>query len=165
LLIINRAKNLLLYIPQDFQEPTSDKISSDITKTYIRQHYQKKYPALLNELKERLNKVCSRKDDWDGLGSKKPELITFSRAHILLDYLLKGVIDSGYIWRAPLITSDENGHVTIEWHKGKHELHIEVSKDGEEYIKIWGANIEHEMHVDVLNKSNYLTLWKWLIDG
>ena len=147
-------------------DATSSNISSkikDITKTCLSQYYKNKYPILLSEIKDRLNKISLRKENWDGLGSKKPEIRSLSRAHVLLEGFLKAVIDNGDIWRNPFISSDEDGYVSMEWHKGTHELHIEVREEEEEFIKIWGTNIEHDMHIDLLDESSYVLLWDWLV--
>ena len=134
-----------------------------ITKTKIREIYQREYPFLLRKIKTRLKEISFRKDDWDGLCSKKPSLQSLSRAHNFLENLIETIIDHGYLWKNPFISSDENGNITIEWHKGKRELHIEVSEETEEYIMVWGTHIEREMHVDLLDEGKYIELWKWLM--
>ena len=68
-------------------------------------------------------------------------------------------------WITPFLTSDEDGHVTAEWYNGDQELHIIVREHKAVYIKVWGANIENEMHVDVLGTEDYLGIWNWLLDG
>lgn len=122
------------------------------------------YRQLGAPFKEKLLKVRQREDDWDGKGSKKPNRNALDRAYILLDTFLSAVIDSGRIWRPPFISSDENGHITIEWKSGRHELHLEFSQETEEYIKIWGTNIESEMHLGILTPAEYVNLWDWLND-
>ena len=64
----------------------------------------------------------------------------------------------------PFITIDD-GTVALEWHKGKHELHLLI-KDGQvEYIKVWGTNIDSEMDVGILTLDNFPKLWEWLQRG
>ncbi len=131
------------------------------------QHFSKKwqqyqYSSLLQTFKEKLQKIAERKDDWDGKGSKKPSILALSQAHILLDGFLSSIIDNGRIWASPFVSSDEDGHITIQWNSGDHELHIDVSEQDAEYIKVWGLNIEKEMHLGILGETKFLTLWDWL---
>jgi hypothetical protein len=112
--------------------------------------------------KEKLQILSAREDNWDGKESKKPSPNALNRAYTTLDEFLVAIIDAGRVWRTPFLSSDEEGHITVEWKNGKHELHIEISENSEEYIKVWGTNIEHEMHVGFLKHSGYVTLWDWL---
>ncbi len=116
-------------------------------------------------ISERFHTIHQREDNWDEYDSKRPNSLSLSHALSLVKDLLNSVSLAGYLWLTPFISSDEDGHITIEWYKGKHELHIEVRENEAEYIKVWGANIESEMHVDFLSKDSYLTLWEWLLNG
>lgn len=129
-------------------------------KKYQNEHYRR----LGAPFKEKLLKVRQREDDWDGKDSKKPNRSALDRAYTVLDTFLSAVIDSGRIWRTPFISSDEDGYITVEWKSGKHELHLEFSQETEEYIKIWGTNIEHDMHLGILAPDGYVNLWDWLND-
>lgn len=120
------------------------------------------YPLLLDGFKEKLQKISERQDNWDGKGSKKPSPIVLSKAHINLENFLYSIVNSGRLWITPFISTDEDGHITIQWGYGDHELHIEISEEGAEYIKIWGINIEHEMHVGILKRKEFFNLWDWL---
>jgi len=116
-------------------------------------------------ISERFHTIHQREDNWDEYDSKRPNSLSLSHALSLVKDLLNSVSLAGYLWLTPFISSDEDGHITIEWYKGKHELHIEIRENEAEYIKVWGANIESEMHVDFLSKDSYLTLWEWLLNG
>jgi len=120
------------------------------------------YVSLSRAFKDKLQIISAREDNWDGKESKKTNRNALNRASTTLDDFLMAVIDSGRVWRMPFVSSDEEGQITIEWKNGKQELHIEISEDAEEYIKVWGTNIEHEMHLGFLKPSEYVTLWDWL---
>ncbi|WP_411726202.1 hypothetical protein [Methyloglobulus sp.] len=109
--------------------------------------------------------IRQRKENWDFRDSKKPNKISVSNAEGIIRDLLTVVIEAGRFWLTPFTTSDEDGNITVEWHKGRHELHLEVMEDEVEYIKVWGINIESEMHLEILGKGNYLSLWDWLLNG
>ncbi|HBP87536.1 MAG TPA: hypothetical protein PKK23_18205 [Nitrospirales bacterium] len=120
------------------------------------------YPSLLDSFKQKLHKISERQDNWDGKGSKKPSDLILSKAHNTLENVLYSIANSGRLWIAPFVSTDEDGHITIQWTSGDHELHIEISKEGAEYIKIWGINIEHEMHLGILKQTELFNLWDWL---
>lgn len=120
------------------------------------------YPFLLDAFKGKLLKIAERENNWDGKGSKKPSLHVQSKAHITLENFLYSIVNSGRLWLTPFVSSDENGHITIQWNSGDHELHIEISDEGAEYIKVWGVNIEHEMHLGILKGKEFFSLWDWL---
>ena len=117
------------------------------------------------KIHQQLDAIRQRKDDWDGYASKRPNSLSLTYAKQLLDELLLSVIAASRSWIAPFITSDEDGHVTAEWYNGERELHIIVREHKAVYIKVWGTNIENEMHVDILGTEDYLEVWDWLLDG
>lgn len=117
---------------------------------------------LLEPFTEKLRRIGQREDNWDNKGSLKPDPVAINKAQIILSSFLYAIIDSGWVWKTPFLSSDENGHITIQWNSGNQELHVEISEDTEEYIKIWGPNIEHEMYLGILKPSDYVALWDWL---
>lgn len=116
-------------------------------------------------LSERFDVLAKREDNWDGYDSKKPTKLTLVRAENLIGELFDSIISAGHPWITPFISSDEDGNVTVEWYEEERQLHLQIGEDEVEYIQVWGTNIDTEMHVDFFSRDNYLTLWKWLIDG
>ena len=55
--------------------------------------------------------------------------------------------------------------LSIEWHYGKHQLHIDIEEDRVTYTKVWGTNIEHQMEVEEFKPSQFPKLWEWLMTG
>lgn len=117
------------------------------------------------KIQQRLRSIRERKENWDECGSKKPNGLSLVHAENLLSELLDAVIAASRPWLTPFISSDEDGHITVAWHKGEHELHLEISEDDVEYVTVWGIKIDTEMDVGVLSRDNFLTLWNWLLDG
>ncbi len=150
---------------QFFSFTTSRTIPSLSKEGAIRDWQLENYSLLIEPFKEKLAKISFRQDDWDHAGSLKPKIGVISQAHTALESFLYTTINEGLIWHTPLISSDEEGNIVIEWHHGAHELHVDIDEDGMEYIKVWGANIQSEMHVNSLNASEFLNLWKWLLNG
>ena len=117
------------------------------------------------DLLERFDVLAQREDNWDGYESKKPTESTILYAKNFMEEFLNSIVSAGHSWLTPFISSDEDGYITAEWYKGERELHFQIEENEAEYIKIWGTNIENEMHIDFLNRDDYLTLWEWLLDG
>ena len=114
---------------------------------------------------ERFDVLAQREDNWDGYDSKKPTELTLAHAKNLVEELFHSIIFAEYPWSTPFISSDEDGNVTVEWSEEERRLHIQIGEDEVEYIQVWGANIDTEMHVDFLSRDDYLTLWEWLFNG
>ena len=117
------------------------------------------------KIHHQLESIGRRNEDWDGYGSKRPNSLSLVYTGHLLDELLTSVIGASRKWIEPFITSDEDGHISAEWHLGHRELHIQIRENEAEYIKVWGTNIEDEMHMDILGTGDYLEVWDWLIDA
>ena len=146
-----------------------DSTRADIPKLSLREETLRRlqwshYLLLRERFMEKLLGISSRGDDWDweGKGSKKPTPNAINRAITTLEAFLGAVIDSGQVWKTPFISSDEDGNITISWKNAKQELHVDINEDTAEYIKVWGANIEHEMHIGCLRPLDYTNLWNWL---
>lgn len=149
-----------------FRDATTANVILNFSPGEITRYWQhEKLPDIQTNISKQFYAIRQRQDNWDDRGSEKPNKLSLSHAEGIISDLLNSVIETGYLWLTPFISSDEDGNITIEWHKGQHELHIEVSEDEAEYIKVWGINIENEMHLDFLDKYNYLILWDWLLHG
>jgi hypothetical protein len=133
-----------------------------VREQLYRRWQQDIYPLLLESFKEKLQKIAEREDNWDGKGSKKPTPVVLSKAHITLESFLYCIVNNGKLWNPPFVSSDEDGHITIQWNNEDHELHIELSDEAAEYIKVWGVNIQYEMHIGILKRKDLLNLWDWL---
>ena len=119
---------------------------------------------LKHDISERFAVLAQRGDNWDGYESKKPAESAIVHAKHLMEELFDAIVSAGYLWLTPFISSDEDGNVTVEWSEGKRRLHIQIGESEVEYIQVWGTNIDTEMHVDFLNRDDYLMLWEWLLN-
>lgn len=134
-------------------------------KEYAKTLLEERLPEYQRSITSRFFEIRQRQANWDSRDSKKPNPTSVARAEGVVQDILYSATNEGYKWLTPFISSDEDGHITMQWRKGKHELHIEVAEDEVEYIKVWGANISNEMHVDSLTPHDYKTLWRWLLHG
>lgn len=116
------------------------------------------------EILDRFDVLTQRENNWDGYDSKKPTESTIVHAKHLMEEFFDSIVSAEYSWLMPFISSDEDGNVTVEWSEEKRRLHIQIGENEVEYIQVWGTNIDTEMHVDFLNRDDYLMLWEWLLD-
>ena len=106
-----------------------------------------------------------QENNWDEYESKIPTDPILAHAKLLIEELLNSISSAGYLWITPFISTDEDGYITVEWHKGNRELHFDIEENEAEYTKISGPNTNMKIQTDFLNRDDYLTLWKWLLDG
>ena len=140
------------------QSPTTDEGLASISRP----------PALelqWRQMLERFDVISRREDNWDGYESRKPNKRSLDVSKQFMDEFLDVVVSEGHSWLAPLISSDEDGHITVEWYGEERQLHLQIEEDEVVYIQAWGPNIDTEMHVDTLYRKDYLALWTWLLYG
>ena len=119
---------------------------------------------ILGEMLERLDVIAQRADNWDGLGSLKPNKISLDRADCIMMKLLDSVISNGVEWTEPYICSDEDGYVTVEWTGGKRQLYLRIEEDEVEYITLERINTKRKMGGDTIRGDDCFEIWKWLIN-
>ena len=68
------------------------------------------------------------------------------------------------VWRAPNISTEGNGDVTLEWlDPSARSLSIHVNADGSmEYLKAWGPDIDNDMNEGRFFAGDFVHLWEWL---
>ena len=119
---------------------------------------------ILGEISEQLYVISQREDNWDGYESKSPNNLSLDNARRFMSEFVDAIVSEGEGVLTPsLISSDEDGHITVEWHGEERQLHLQIEEEEVDYIQVWGPNIDTEMHVDTFHSKDYLTLWKWLI--
>ena len=118
------------------------------------------------EILERFDVIARREDNWDGYESKRPSSLSLDNARQFMNEFVDVIVSEGEVPLTPsLISSDEDGQITVEWHGEGRQLHLQIEEKEVDYIQVWGPNIDTEMHVDTFPGKDYLTLWKWLIYG
>ena len=136
----------------------------EVSKAQYQPNHAVAIDAFRAKIGNQLGTVAQREENWDEYESKKPSALALNNAKRLMEELLDRIISAGHSWLTPFISSDEDGHVTAEWYSGDRELHFIIREQEAVYIKVWGTNIENEMHVDVLATKDYLDVWNWLLD-
>lgn len=137
---------------------TTNRERAEFSKATTLSHQSRK-------ISERFDVLAQREDNWDGYDSKKPTQLTLARAKLPIEEILESIFAAGYPWFMPFISSDEDGNVTAEWYEEERELHLQIGENVAEYLQVWGTNIDTEMREDFIRSEDYLTLWRWLLNG
>ena len=151
--------------PWDFNIafPTFHKVPESLS-TDVEENIDK--DTIWAEVLERFDIIAQRADNWDGYESKSPNELSLNNARQFMNEFVDTIVSEGEVPLTPsLISSDEDGHITVEWHGEGRQLHLQIEENEVDYIQVWGPNIDTEMHVDTLHSTDYLTLWKWLLYG
>ena len=136
------------------------RVESPTSNADFGQIYQR---IVLGDLLDQFGVIAQRKDNWDGYESKKPNKLSLDYAQRFMEEFVDAIVSGGHSWLTPLLSSDEDGHITVEWYGKGRQLHLQIEEDEVVYIQVWGPNIETEMHLDTLYGKDYLRLWKWLL--
>lgn len=111
--------------------------------------------------KREIERLSQLGEDWDGYGSAKPRAEAIRRAvGSLPDFIASAEKTGG--WFLPHASANEDGEVLLEWWKGEKKLTLFVKPDAIDYLRTWGASIEHEMEDGELSSDVFPTLWAWL---
>ncbi|WP_060117136.1 hypothetical protein [Burkholderia ubonensis] len=100
-------------------------------------------------------------ENWDGYGSAKPDRDAIKRAIGLLPNFIRAAEKTGG-WKLPHVSANETGEILLEWWKAEKKLTLFVRADGIDYLRAWGADIEHEMTDGELSEEAFPGLWSWL---
>lgn len=117
---------------------------------------------VLAPTKMELRRLLDLPNDWDGMGSPRPNknAVRFALVH-LADFCQEAALTS-YPWTSPHVSVSEN-EVILEWWKDDLKLSLYISEQSIEFIRVWGTNIDSEMDSGALwRDSNFASLWQWL---
>ena len=117
---------------------------------------------ILQGLRMKLTALQGLPENWDGVGSAKPNPLAISNAMNWLEQMYSQIVSAQLEWRTPHITASEDGEVVFEWWSGDHKLTIYFGADTSEFIQVWGTHIKNEMADGRLEVTGILGLWKWL---
>lgn len=131
-------------------DPLSHKVKSSIAS------------LSLQGLKQKLTALQRLPENWDNVGSAKPNPLAISNAVNWLEKIYSEIVLAQLEWRAPHISASEAGDVVFEWWRDDHKLTIYFGADQAEFIQVWGAHIKNEMADGQLETAGILSLWKWL---
>lgn len=119
-------------------------------------------PYLTQASKQRLRAVASLSEDWDGAGSASPTPASVANSLTKLPEICKVAMLAG-IWIPPHISASEAGEITFEWWEGSRKLTIYFGDHDMEVIRVWGADMEHEMDQRVVaGPADLAPAWAWL---
>lgn len=116
----------------------------------------------LQGIRQKLTALQELPENWDGVGSAKPNPLAISNAMNGLEQIYSRIVSAQLEWRTPHISASEEGEVVFEWWCDDHKLTIYFGADKAEFIQVWGTHIKNEMADGQLETTSILSLWKWL---
>ncbi len=159
--IADSEDNTVFLLSSIWAESLRENVDREHTRKSIASYLQR------HEILERFNEIAQREDNWDGLESKKPIKSSLVRAKRLIEKLLDDILSAGHSWHRfkPLISSDEDGYITVRWRGEGKRLHLRIEKDEVRYIRSWRENNKRKARSNRTCSDNYFEIWEWLIHG
>ena len=117
---------------------------------------------LYTKIVKRIDAISERPENWDEFGAEAPNKIAVSNSKKIIKDWISKVIYSGYTWKIPYISSDEEGFITLEWYNDNRQLHIEIGDIDSEYIKFERTDTGSKITDGSLDTDIYISLWKWI---
>ena len=72
------------------------------------------------------------------------------------------IVSANHKWESPLITSEGNGDIMLEWLSTKRRLSIHIiAGSAVEYLKSWGFHILDNMEDGIISDAQILPHWLW----
>ncbi len=146
---------------ESLHEVGSSEVAVGLRQTIkpVSQHLRR---VAANRLTLKLQAVGKRADDWDGRGSAAAKAESVSRAMSIVDALMAQASIAGCPWKDPVVGLDEHGDVSMEWWNRERKVTLYIAPHCTEYLRSWGANMDNEMEIEVLEKGVFEHLWGWL---
>ena len=156
-----------------FERPTSRTVFYDVQDdtTYHGllenepESVHKNFRMPLTYTYQRLARMVSWQDNWDGEGSSKPNIYSILKAKRWIGQMQADATDTGKGWEEPHIAPDENGDIAFEWWRDDRNLVVYVSQYMIDYLQVWGPNIEFQMlDGEIESREDNKKLWNWLTE-
>lgn len=109
-----------------------------------------------------IQRLRSLDDNWDGLGSAKPNEAAIANAVRAVPELINAAESAGG-WSLPNTTANDVGEVVLEWWAGENKLTLFVRPDGIDFLRAWGEDVMADMEDGELAGGSFATLWAWLL--
>lgn len=109
-----------------------------------------------------LGKITYDPDETDSI---KPSKRVIFRAKIIMQELFMSIQANNYSWRNPFFSADHLGVIGAQWRYGDRSLYIDIEENELWYTKIWETDNATETQFGILNCTDFLKFWKWLING
>lgn len=123
-----------------------------------------KNDILLQEMLSEIESLLDNEYDWDEIDYKKPTAEDINRAKSVLIDFVSTINSEGYSVKKPYISNSENGGANIEWDTDERSLYMEITQHDSVITKIWDEPDRSVIDTELLQKENYLPLWKWIIN-
>lgn len=108
-----------------------------------------------------ISRVSERQNDWDGFGSERPAELACNRAKFEAVEFVRIAYASDLGWKAPYVSSNECGEVSMEWWNGEKKLTLYIGPSDTHYVCSWGPDVDATMDAGVLPEGGFLEKWRW----
>lgn len=102
--------------------------------------------------------------DWDEIDYRKPTPEDIKRSKEVLTEFVSIIDSEGYSLKRPHISNFEEGGASIKWKIGERTLYLEITQNESGFSKVWRESGKRLGIERILQKKDYLRLWKWIIN-
>lgn len=98
------------------------------------------------------------------LDKEEIPLNTLEKAQKLIEHIHSLALTNNWWWYAPLVNIGIDNEIVLEWWNKEKKITVYVDKEVIDYIKVWGADIDHEMEDGLirLEDNSLRDLWQWI---
>lgn len=89
--------------------------------------------------------------------------LALSKTKNILTYLVEGVIEEKLEWFYPILYTDDNECICVEWRRNDRHLYFDINERKTRYCKMWEVGEAFETMPGNIINSELLDLWVWLL--
>ncbi len=123
-----------------------------------------KNDILLRNMLSEIESLLENEYDWDEIDYRKPTPEDINRSKEVLTEFVSIIDSEGYSLKKPHISNFEEGGASIKWKIGDRTLYLEIGQNVSIFSKVWRESDETRVIERPLFKTDYLELWKWIIN-
>ena len=144
----NRRKKIIIgHLPSDINQSSNDILSQKIF--------------------EQIDALLTNEYDWDEIGYEEPRQEDMDSAKSVMSDFISSISSAGYSLfslEIPFISNGEYGGATIEWRESGRSLYFDIKHQSATWTKVWREGPRTIVRTDELRKTDYVTVWKWIIN-
>ena len=88
---------------------------------------------------------------------------TLQKTRNILIHLVEKVIEEKLEWIYPILYTDDEKSVCVEWRKDGRDLYFDINEERSRYSKMWKVGEAFKTMPGNIINSELLTLWIWLL--
>lgn len=122
---------------------------------------------LYQKILDQIDNLLTNEYDWEEIGYEKPHPEDMDSAKSIMSEFISSISSAGYTIFAldtPSISNGENGGATIEWRENERSLYFDINHQSAKRTKVWKEGKNTIVRTKKLRSSDYVKVWKWIID-